>query len=183
MSLVSRPGRIFQILAGAAWATFVGHAVVSCSSNSARPPALGDCVKVGDAACTTPDPGGGGGSGPGGGGDSGGTGDSGGSVTGCGTAQSLLASQNTTCVPCIEGTGEAGASDCCMADSVCSSQSACLGLLQCMVGCAATDTTCQNTCENNNPNGVQAYDDFAVCLSTVCSPECPTLPTGSASDF
>ena len=38
--------------------------VVACSSESARPPQLGDCVPVGDAGCSAPDPGGGGGAGP-----------------------------------------------------------------------------------------------------------------------
>ena len=144
------------------------------------PPELGDCVKTGDAACTTPDPGGGHGAGPGG--DSG-TSDTGVIVSGCGTAQELLASQNTSCVPCVEGTAEAGGDGCCGADMVCSAQAACTNLVSCMVGCSASDTTCQNTCENNNPNGVQAYNDFAACLATNCTPQCPTLPTGGTADF
>ncbi|MGD0523855.1 MAG: hypothetical protein ABSE49_01855 [Polyangiaceae bacterium] len=182
MSLVRHSGRIFRLLMSAAWAGLIGHVVVSCSSNSAIPPELGDCVKVGDAACTTPDPGGGGGSGPGGG-DSGGAGDTGSVTSGCGTAQALLASENTSCVPCVEGEAEAGGSGCCGADMACSSQTACLNLLQCMVGCSASDTTCQNTCENTNPNGVAAYNDFAACLAQNCSPQCPTLPTGGTADF
>ncbi|HEY3821674.1 MAG TPA: hypothetical protein VGL81_31120 [Polyangiaceae bacterium] len=182
MSLVSRTGRICGFFIAASWVPILGQTVVSCSSASARPAELGDCVRVGDAACTTPDPGGGSGSGPGGNGDSGAS-DTGSVATGCGTAASLLGSQNTACVPCVEGTGEAGMSDCCMAALACSGQSACTGLLQCIVACASTDTTCQSTCQNNNPNGVQAYDDFAACLSTNCSPECPTLPTGNAIDF
>jgi hypothetical protein len=182
VSLVRHPGRILRRLVIAASAGVVGQVVVSCSSNSAIPPELGNCVKVGDAGCTTPDPGGGAGGGPGGGGDSG-TGGTGGGTTGCGTAQTLLASQNTSCVPCIEGEAEAGGSGCCGADMACSSQTACLDLLQCMVGCSASDTTCQNTCENTYPNGVGAYNDFAACLAQNCSPECPTLPTGGTSDL
>lgn len=181
MSFVSRSGRICAL---AVWATIVGQAVVSCSSNSARPAELGDCVKTTDAACPTPDPGGGAGGGPGGLHDSG-AGDGGAvedTASGCGTAQALLASQNTTCVPCVEGTTP-GTSGCCEADLACSGQSACTGLLSCMLTCASTDVTCQNTCENSNPNGVQPYNEFAACLVTNCSPECPTLPTGGVGDF
>jgi hypothetical protein len=181
VSFVSRSGRICAL---AVWATIVGQAVVSCSSNSARPAELGDCVKTTDAACPTPDPGGGGGGGPGGLHDSGAS--DGGAVedtaSGCGTAQALLASQNTSCVPCVEGTSGTG-NGCCGADATCSAQPACLNLLQCMVGCSLTDATCANTCENNNPNGVQAYNDFAACLSLNCSPACATLPQGGTTDF
>jgi len=171
-----------RVCALSAWAILVGQAVVSCSSNSSRPAELGGCVVTGDAACTTPDPGGGGGSGPGG--DSG-AGEGGvvqDTAAGCGVAQELLASQNTSCVPCVMGTSGTG-NGCCGADSACSAQTACLNLLQCMVGCSLTDISCQNTCENNNPNGVQAYNEFAACLSQNCSPECPTLPTGGTTDF
>ena len=30
---------------------------------------------------------------------------------------------------------------------------------------------------------VQAYNDFAACLATNCTPQCPTLPTGGTADF
>ena len=179
VSLVSRSGRIFAV---GAWALLVGQAVVSCSSNGARPAELGDCVKTGDASCPVPDPGGGGGGGPGGG-DSGAVGDTGVVPSGCGTAQNLLAAQNTSCAPCVDGTNEAGSDNCCGADTACSAQSACLELLQCMVGCSSTDVTCQNTCENTNPNGVTAYNEFASCLAQNCTPECPTLPTGGTGDL
>jgi hypothetical protein len=178
VSFVSRTGRVCAL---AAWATLVGQAVVSCSSNSAYPPELGNCVPTGDASCTTPDPGGGGGSSPGGG-DSG-TGDTGITVSGCGTAQNLLASQNTSCIPCVEGEAEAGGDGCCGADQACSAISACTNLLSCMLGCAATDVTCQDSCENTYPTGVNAYNGFAACLSQNCSPQCPTLPTGGTADL
>lgn len=171
--------RTLGILAG--WSTVVGLSVAACSSNSDRPPELGNCVKVGDAACTTPDPGGGGGAGPTGG-DSG-VGDTGTTVSGCGTAQTYLLSQNTSCVPCVEGEAEAGGDGCCEADIVCSGQTACIDLLQCMVACPAGDTTCQNTCESTNPTGVNAYNDFAACVTQNCTPECPTLPTGGVADL
>lgn len=141
------------------------------------PPALGDCVKTGDASCSTPVTGGGGGSGPGGG-DSG-VSDSGVLVDGstCGVAESEIGVTNTTCIPCIE-------TSCCGADTACSGQPACLALLQCMVACAPSDPTCPGSCENQNPTGITAYNDFASCLSSSCTaPECPTLPTGSISDF
>lgn len=183
MSFVSRSGRIgVRISYGAFWAAVVGQAVVSCSSNSARPAELGNCVVVGDAACTTPDPGGGGGAGPGDGGSSSDTGTGVEGASGCGTAQELLASQNTSCVPCVEGTSGTG-NGCCGADMACSAVAACTNLLSCMLACAATDTTCQNTCENNNPTGVNDYNEFAACLATNCSPQCPTLPTGGTADF
>ena len=178
VSIVSRSGRVCAL---AAWATLVGQAVVSCSSNSANPPELGDCVRTGDAACTTPDPGGGGGSGPTNG-DSG-TSDTGTTVSGCGTAQNLLASQNTSCVPCVLGEAEAGGDGCCGADQACSAQTACTQLVSCMLACGASDTTCQNQCESTYPNGVNAYNDFAACLTQNCTPQCPTLPTGGTADL
>jgi hypothetical protein len=164
--------------ASAAWATGLGLAVLACSSNSARPPELGDCVKTTDAACPTPDPGLGSGVGPGDGGTSDtGTVDEG--VSGCGTAQNAIVTQNLSCVPCIEGT-DGTSIGCCGADLACSAQTDCITLLECMVGCSGVGCA---TCENNAPAGVQAYNDLAQCISQNCSPQCPALPQAGTADF
>jgi hypothetical protein len=169
-----------RIFAPAALAAGVGLVVPACSAASARPPVNGDCVKVGDAGCSTPDPGGGAGSGPTTLADSGSpapaeTGSS------CGVAEGLFTT-NTSCLPCIEGQ-TAGDLGCCQADEACSEQAPCFALLQCVLACPANDSTCAATCENSNPNGVQAYDDLSACLTLECSPQCPTLPQGGTADF
>jgi hypothetical protein len=156
--------------------------VLACSSEDARPPELGNCVPVGDAACSAPDPGGGGGAGPpvvdsGGGGST--TAEGGAS---CGAATGFFTT-NTTCVPCIEGqtTGILG---CCEANLACSQQAGCFALLQCMLGCnVTTDPTCPGSCENTDPTGVTAYQDLAECFASECSPQCPTLPQPEVGDF
>jgi hypothetical protein len=173
---VSPSSRIFV---PATLAIGVGVVIPACSAASARPPDEGDCVKVGDARCSTPDPGGGGGAGPT-------MGDSGSPATvdsgsTCGVAEGLFTT-NTSCLPCIEGQ-TAGDFGCCQADEACSNQAPCFALLQCVLGCPANDSTCAATCQNSNPNGVQAYDDLSSCLTLNCSPQCPTLPQGGTSDF
>ena len=167
------------VLAG--WVTAIGLAAAACSSETARPPELGDCVKTGDASCGGLGGSSGGGAGP----TEGGTGESGtisDAAGACGTAQTLLPTMNTACIPCIEGTSGTGSS-CCEADLACSGVGACTQLLQCMVACASGDVTCANTCESMQPTGVTAYNDFAQCLASQCSPECPTLPQGGTADF
>jgi hypothetical protein len=174
---------VFTRLCGpAVLGTGLGLVGLACSSASARPPDLGDCIKVGDASCGTPNSGSGGGSGPGSN-DSGvgGTGTSESGTT-CGMAEGFFTT-NTTCVPCIEGQ-TAGILGCCAADLACSGQTACFSLLKCMLGCdVTTDPTCPGRCENSDPNGVQAYDDLSNCFASQCSPQCPTLPQGSTGDF
>ncbi len=153
---------------------------VACSSSSSRPGELGNCVPVLDGGCNPQVIGGGrGGPADGGGVD---TGLEDVAAGGCGTAQDIVASvtQNPACTPCIVQDQPNG---CCAADLACSSESECLNLLSCIVACNAGDSICIGSCQNQHPTGVTAYDDFAGCLSTVCSPECPSLPTQVNSDF
>jgi hypothetical protein len=157
----------------------VTFALGACTSHDTQnlPPELGGCVPTGDAGCDHP----GGGLGSGGTGE-GGTGtalDAGTSADGaasCGQAGSLVTTSNNTCVPCIT-------TSCCQADTACSAVPACLALLQCVQGCQSGDSVCFDNCENLQPIGISAYIDFANCMQSDCSPECPNLPTQPTGDF
>jgi hypothetical protein len=98
----------------------------------------------------------------------------------CGAAQYTIsgATQNTTCLPCIQAAAPNG---CCEASQACSTQADCLNLLACMVQCLPNnDAVCTGTCENNYPTSVAAYDALARCVSGAAGgpatcPGCPIL--------
>ena len=147
----------------------------ACSSSSApRPGELGDCHPIGDAGCTPITS-----SGAGGGPTEGGSGDgapSDAAATACGT---IPGGFQSACTACIQGLAPDG---CCGANLACQSQPACASLLSCAQGCNGA-SSCVGTCEQNFPDGTAAYTEFAQCLTNVCSPECPTMPTGPFTDF
>jgi hypothetical protein len=152
----------------------------SCTSSSpSLPPALGDCVPVGDGSCHVYTGGSGSPGGPSGEAD-GGTEEAGEDGGSCGTAHTVLSVANTTCVPCIVGTTDMPGA-CCQVDLLCTGN--CPALVEC-------EQTCSGTACLNCPNEVGAtisdlngYSDFASCLSSQCTPECPTLPPLTQSDF
>ena len=146
------------------------------TEETAHPPTLGNCIATPDASCPAPVSGLGSGSGPSG--DAAASSDAAiSSEAGvCGVADSLVSTSNLSCEPCI-------LSSCCMADSVCSANASCLALTQCAIACASGDQTCIGNCYNREPNGTTDYGDFAACLLSQCSPECPTLPTQAPGDF
>jgi hypothetical protein len=171
MSLVSR------ILVAPALASVLAtalFAVDACSSSSAMPGVLGNCVPSGDASCAANGSSGGGGAGPK---DSGGGGTQDVEATesgeSCGTAGQLLNTLNTECLTCITS-GIAGGLSCCTADQACTGQ--CLSLVQCPAGSI-------NSCAAQYPSGVPAYDDFANCLANNCGTACPTLPLATTGDI
>lgn len=135
----------------------------ACSGEKSKhPPALGDCLNA-QEGCTTPPVG------------AGGQGDSPpdasheeasstGPTTSCGTAGSLILTQNPACGPCI-------VMSCCMADMLCTAS--CQSILQCVQGCPPGDTTCVFNCESD-PLGSMSYGDFQSCVVGNC-PACPAL--------
>jgi hypothetical protein len=158
-------------LCAAAWT-----ASPACISKApAHPPESGDCVETRDAECT--DPGGPavGGPEPGGVADGEAPDADAGSAdlvdgASCGAASTLIVTANMACLLCIESQG-----GCCIVDQACS-DSDCLDLMACTEACAAGDQTCIGNCENQWPDAVTTYDDFASCLRLNCSSSCPRLP-------
>lgn len=148
-------------------------AVLACSSSSTLPPELGNCTPVGDAACSLPvnNSSGAGPSDGGSGSDGVAVGDA---VTGCGAT--LVTTQNTTCIPCIEAT-------CCLDNAACSASAACTTLAQCTQACTSTDQTCISNCfASVTPAAQTAYDDLSTCLSSQCT-GCPNLPEQGIADL
>jgi hypothetical protein len=157
-----------------AWALATAAA---CSSATTQPPALGDCVKTGDASCVSGVTGGGGGGPSTGEGGASSSGSSSGGTASCGTVPDLLesATQNVDCVPCIEGTLDGGGSgtNCCQTAGACTGD--CVSYASCVQQCAAGDTTCTGNCQNQFPSGIGDYDQYATCVNANCTPSCPTL--------
>jgi len=169
-----------RLLAGAIG---IAIAAVACSSSSSHPPPLGACTPTDGVPCGS-GPGGGGGTNPGDGGgsssqDGGATGDAG----TCGGADSLLQS-TAECSACIvSGTSSVGGLDCCAADLACSATD-CTNVVTCSRSCAVGDTACVGACEGlTSQAGIDAYQDFAQCLSQNCPTICPTLTPGTTGDF
>jgi hypothetical protein len=151
--------------AAAAAAAWLG----ACSSPlTKRPAELGDCIPVGDAACSSPTLTGGGN--PGIPDSSTAAQDSGAMVTptGCGGADGRVVTMNGYCVPCIT-------SLCCQADQGCGPT--CQSVIDCTNKCALGDLVCVGGCENDPllQAGVAAYLDLGSCMAANC-PACPILP-------
>ncbi len=82
---------------------------------------------------------------------------------------------NKVCDTCVT-------SRCCARDAKCSSNNDCIGILQCVNLCPATDMTCAQHCLDASPNGVADYNNFIVdCVNRVCGTECGASDGGGAS--
>jgi hypothetical protein len=179
--VLTRRARITANVAGPLLAS-----VLACSSSSQHPPELGRCVPTPTVPCSSPSSPGGGSSPEGEGGVTG-AGDSGPvslrDGASCGLADTSLVNGTQGCAACIvAGTGSAVGLDCCTADSSCSTD--CVQIVSCVqANCQLGDGACVATCELASPNGVQAYNDFASCLRSNCSPQCPTLTLATAGDI
>jgi hypothetical protein len=84
-------------------------------------------------------------------------------------ADSLFVTQFPGCPGCIMTPSEAGARTCTAEDSTCSSNTACLMVLQCQLAL-------NPTCAVFSPQGVTDFNQFATCLASVCPTLCPFLP-------
>jgi hypothetical protein len=101
----------------------------------------------------------------------------------CGAADTSLLNSTAACSTCITaGAGSAAGVDCCSADTACATD--CVQIILCVqANCRLGDGMCVATCELASPTGLQAYNDFATCLGSNCSPQCPTLTLGTAGDI
>jgi hypothetical protein len=159
--------------AAATWASIVSVAVLACSAGSPQPAQLGNCVPIGDASCSLP-VNNSSGAGPTDGGSSSDVLLTDDSLSGCGST--LVTTQNTTCLPCIEAS-------CCLDNTACSGLSGCVTLAQCTQACTSTDETCISACFNSVTASVQtAYNDLSSCLSGQCT-GCPSLPEQGIADL
>ena len=169
--------RVRAGVASAGWASIVAVAWLACTSEASRPPELGGCTPVADAACSNAVTGGGAGSGPTEGGSSG-EGASGESATGCGEIVVTTTTGNQTCASCLEA-------NCCLANETCSGLGGCLTLEECTLGCA-NNASCVSDCFTGVTAAAQtAYDDLAACLSSTVNgcTGCTILPLQSGPDF
>jgi hypothetical protein len=134
---------------------FVGVAaalvLAACSSGSARPPDLGDCLST-DGGCTV-SPGGGGGS----------SSDDG-STTTCG-----VSADDSMCTLCA---GES----CCAGLSTCFGNAGCQNLLNCEESCGGF-ASCVTACEDQFAASLTAFDELETCLTTRC-PVCSQAGVG-----
>lgn len=71
----------------------------------------------------------------------------------------------TACNTCAE-------QNCCNEWNACLASSDCIALVNCLTGCAAGNTTCENTCASNNPSGVTPYNTAISCMQTPCASAC-----------
>ncbi len=130
-------------------------------------------LEVDDARCAElvaafkrcdPAPGQGGSGGSGASGGSGGSGASGGSG---GSGGSCNGGLGVDCNACINGAMQPNG--CCGAESAaCRADTACNGLLSCMLACAPGDDTCYSGCMSQNPNGAQNIGPLFQCSSDAC---------------
>jgi hypothetical protein len=97
----------------------------------------------------------------------------------CTSAQTTfgVATQNTTCVACVETPAPTG---CCDAYAACAVQGQCIGLLSCILngdaGLPCSSSDCLQTCENAYSGAdISAYLTLAQCVTSSC-PGCPSLP-------
>jgi hypothetical protein len=74
-------------------------------------------------------------------------------------------STDTDCDICIE-------QSCCAEMTVCSQQTACVKLLDCLSGCASTDTACATSCESSYPAGLTNLASFMTCIDNSCGASC-----------
>jgi hypothetical protein len=87
---------------------------------------------------------------------------SGGNVTACG----INSTGNATCDQCI-------ATHCCTQFHACAAEPQCKPLITCVENCANGDNACNNTCEQQYPNGVQPAEGAANCFDQNCKTACP----------
>ena len=79
----------------------------------------------------------------------------------CGGFDSTIAACNT----CTQ-------TSCCAEGSACGASAACEALFACIKGCASGDTSCEDACQTDNPDGVTPLSDFLNCLSVDCESAC-----------
>jgi hypothetical protein len=181
---VKRSPRPFVLAVGTATAVYSS----ACSNNTiAQPPELGDCYATADASCKLAS------AGPGGASLSHSAVDAGldtglDAVTvtadggSCGQADLLISAstQNLACLPCIVGAPPSG---CCPSDTDCSNDPGCRAIVQCALSCNGS-TACVGMCEALSTQlSVVNYNALGSCLGRYCSPQCPSLPVGTAGDL
>ena len=172
--------------AGASVMASLAFGVLACSSSSQpHPPDLGACIPTAGKSCGSPTVAGGGSS-PQGDGEANSV-DGGSPPVGeggsCGVAHTSLLNSTAACSTCVTaGAGSSAGFDCCAADTACATD--CVQVISCVqANCQIGDGTCVSMCELATPTGVQAYNDFARCLGSNCSPQCPMLTLGTGGDI
>jgi len=156
------------------WAGLLGVlGGASCSSEAARPPALGDCEAQLDAPCSVarvtvgamaqmPE------ASPASEDDV----DAGFDAAQCGSVVEapIIASAEPTCLACVE-------QFCCDLANACSNDATCPTLL---TDCATTGPSCLALFPTDDPS----YDAFATCVDFNCpTTTCPTIPTLVTTDL
>jgi hypothetical protein len=71
----------------------------------------------------------------------------------------------SACITCMRAS-------CCQLTETCVSDVSCASLLKCLSTCAAGDTTCENACGNQYPNGVTPFLAWGKCIEGSCATAC-----------
>lgn len=106
-------------------------------------------------------------------------------ITGtCGAACGFVAADAGSCggfssdEPC---TNTCVTTTCCAQGAACGANVSCLQLFSCIQSCAPNDSNCAQTCANQNPGGVSAYNAAQVCLDS-CGCSATDGGTSGATD-